>query len=396
MDKVRAAIRQVARQRQAQSQRLGADVTQASARLPRRPGDGEAAGVTAASKARLAEELAVAANVPLVVDAVARSYRLEATRRTGWPVTRWLVRFRPDPLRRLNLRREGAKPELNRTSLPPAGAPERARTDAAVREFADAASAGAPGPWRAAIRGAAREGSEQLPDALDQAIASTELKAGGSPGGGRVFNVVQWLALLTALGGFAWLGVLAALGYLQLPVPEVPRVEGWPVPTVMIAGGVLLGIVLAVLGEVHRRRRRQGTRCRGTEAAHRRPSRPWRRNSWWSRWSLRSAGWRSFNKALQAAASRREPRAAARLACGRLNSAAASRTLIMVRRLRVVVAALYFGFEDELAERAVQGAAGGRQPGQGFRAQPGQLCPVQGAAGLKSSASTSASEPSVR
>ena len=69
-----------------------------------------AAGATAASKARLAGELAVAANVPLVVDAVARSYRLEATRRTGWPVTRWLVRFRPDPLRRLNLRREGAKP----------------------------------------------------------------------------------------------------------------------------------------------------------------------------------------------------------------------------------------------------------------------------------------------
>ena len=61
-----------------------------------------------------------------------------------------------------------------------------------------------------------------------------------------MFNAVQWLALVTALAGFAWLGVLAALGYLQLPVPEVPRVQGWPVPTVMIAGGVLLGIVLAI------------------------------------------------------------------------------------------------------------------------------------------------------
>ena len=191
----------------------------------------------------------MAANVPLVVEAVVRSYRLEATRRTGWPVTRWLVRFRPDPLRRLNLRREGANPELNRTSLPPAGAPERARTDAAVREFADAASDGAPGPWRAVIRGAAREGREQLPDALDQAIASTELKAGGTSWWWTAFNVVQWIALLTALGGFAWLGVLAALGYLQLPVPEVPLVQGWPVPTVMIAGGALLGIVLAVLAK---------------------------------------------------------------------------------------------------------------------------------------------------
>ena len=255
VDKVRAAIRQVAMQRQAMSQRLAADVTLAAARLAEASGlsaggttaagGGTAAGATAASKARLAEELAVAANVPLVVDAVVRSYRLEATRRTGWPVTRWLARFRPDPLRRLNLRREGAKPELNRTSLPPAGAPERARTDAAVREFAEAASDGAPGPWRAVIRGAAREGSDRLPDALDQAIASTELSAGRKSWWWGVFNAVQWLALVTALAGFAWLGVLAALGYLQLPVPEVPRVQGWPVPTVMIAGGVLLGIVLA-------------------------------------------------------------------------------------------------------------------------------------------------------
>jgi hypothetical protein len=161
-------------------------------------------------------------------------------------VTRWLARFRPDPLRRLNLRREGANPELNRTSLPPAGAPERARTDAAVREFAEAASAGAPGPWRAAIRGAAREGSDRLPDAVDQAIASTDLSAGRKSWWWGVFNAIQWLALVTALAGFAWLGVLAALAYLQLPVPEVPRVQGWPVPTVIIAGGVLLGIVLAI------------------------------------------------------------------------------------------------------------------------------------------------------
>lgn len=246
VDKVRTAIRQVAVQRQAVSQRLAADVTRAAARLGQASGEGEPAGVKPASRARLAEELATAANVPLVVEAVVRSYRQEATRRTGWPVTRWLVRFQPDPLRRLNLRRDGGRPELNRTSLPPSGAPERARTDAAVREFADAASDGAPGPWRAVLRAAAREGREQLPDTLDQAIASTDLKAGRKSWWWTVFNIIQWLALLAALGGFAWLGVLAALGYLQLPVPGVPMVEGWPVPTVMIAGGALLGVVLAV------------------------------------------------------------------------------------------------------------------------------------------------------
>ncbi|WP_426996139.1 GTPase [Pseudarthrobacter sp. N5] len=246
VDRVRSAIRQVVTRREALSQRLAADVARASGQLRDVSGDGEAAGVKPGSKSRLADELATAANVPLVVDAVQRSYKQESIRRTGWPVTRWLIRFRPDPLRRLNLRRDGSKAEVNRTSLPPAGARERARTDAAVREFAEAASLGAPGPWRAAIRGAAREGKEQLPDALDQAIAGTELNAGRKSWWWGVFNIIQWLALLTAVGGLGWLGVLAVLGYLQMPVPEVPRVEGWPIPTLMIAGGVVLGIFLAV------------------------------------------------------------------------------------------------------------------------------------------------------
>ena len=51
---------------------------------------------------------------------------------------------------------------------------------------------------------------------------------------------------LLAVGGLGWLGVLAALGYFQMPVPEIPRTEGWPVPTLMVACGVVLGIVLAL------------------------------------------------------------------------------------------------------------------------------------------------------
>jgi energy-coupling factor transporter ATP-binding protein EcfA2 len=247
--RLRSAIRHVVLQRQAYAQRLTADVSRAARQLREASGSGDAAGVSPRAKGRLADELATAANVPLVVRAVDRSYRLESARRTGWPVTRWMLTFRADPLRRLNLR-STAPPELSRTSLPAAGAPERARTDAAVRQFADDASSGAPGPWRAAIRGAAREGKERLPDALDQAIAGTDLLADRKAWWWPLFNVVQWLALLTVVGGLGWLGVLAGLGYLQLPVPEVPRVEGWPIPTLMIAGGAALGIFLAITGKI--------------------------------------------------------------------------------------------------------------------------------------------------
>ncbi|WP_458109213.1 50S ribosome-binding GTPase [Arthrobacter sp. R3-55] len=247
---VRAAIRNVVVQREATTRRLAADVAKAGTELAGASGEGEARGITAGATARLASELATAANVPVVVDAVQRSFKRESARRTGWPVTRWLLRFRPDPLRRLNLGREDTRPDLSRTSLPPAGAPERARTDAAVRDFADEASAGAPGPWRAAIRAVARDGREQLPDALDQAIAGTDLKTTQRPLWWVLFNTFQWLALVLAVGGLGWLGILAALGYFQMPVPEVPRTEGWPWPTLMVAGGVLLGIVLAIAGRI--------------------------------------------------------------------------------------------------------------------------------------------------
>ncbi|WP_431229359.1 GTPase [Paenarthrobacter nicotinovorans] len=247
---VRGAIRNVVVQRAATTQRLAADVAKAAAGLSKASGDGEARGIKANARARLASELATAANVPVVVDAVRRSFQRESARRTGWPVTRWLLRFRPDPLRRLNLGRSDTRPELSRTSLPPAGAPERARTDAAVREFADEASAGAPGPWRAAIRGAARDGRDQLPDALDQAIAGADLKTAKRPLWWLLFNTLQWLALLLAVGGLGWLGVLAVLGYFQMPVPEVPRTEGWPWPTLMVAGGVALGVLLAITGRI--------------------------------------------------------------------------------------------------------------------------------------------------
>ena len=247
---VRGAIRNVVAQRAATTQRLAADVAKAATGLSEVSGHGEARGIKGNARSRLASELATAANVPVVVEAVQRSFQRESARRTGWPVTRWLLRFRPDPLRRLNLGRSDTRPELSRTSLPPAGAPERARTDAAVREFADEASSGAPGPWRAAIRGAARDGRDQLPDALDQAIAGADLKTAKRPLWWPLFNTLQWLALLLAVGGLGWLGVLAALGYFQMPVPEVPRTEGWPWPTLMVAGGVALGVLLAITGRI--------------------------------------------------------------------------------------------------------------------------------------------------
>ncbi|GAA3670531.1 50S ribosome-binding GTPase [Arthrobacter ginkgonis] len=204
---------------------------------------------------RLSENLAEASGVGIVVQAVRDSYRKDAHARTGWPVVRWLGKLRPDPLRRLNLDSKdlvgrSVNPALNRTALPPAGAAQRAQADSAVRTFADAAAGGAPDVWRASIRRAARGSADTLPDALDQAIAGTDIGAGRGSWWWPVAGIVQWIALAVALAGAAWLGGLAVMGFLQFPVPPVPVVEGIPVPTLMLVTGVLLGIVLGLASGV--------------------------------------------------------------------------------------------------------------------------------------------------
>ncbi|MBA2508034.1 MAG: ABC transporter, partial [Nocardioidaceae bacterium] len=67
--------------------------------------------------------------------------------------------------------------------------------------------------------------------------------------------------LACAVVGLVWLLGLAALGWLQLPLPETPQTEGIPTPTLLLVAGALLGIVLAavcrVAARVSARRRAQ-------------------------------------------------------------------------------------------------------------------------------------------
>lgn len=253
VEELRRTIARVAVSRSASAERLSQDVAHAATALgeasggsttPRRPSIREPG---AAEQRHLAEQLAQAAGVETVVSATRASYRLQATARTGWPVTRWIGRLRPDPLRRLNLRRRDVSPSVNRTSLPGAGAVQRAQSAAAVRAFADQASTGAPDIWRSTIRRAARSTSATLPDSLDQAIAATDISAGKGSWWWPVIGILQWFALAVAVAGAAWLGALALAGYLQFDVSPAPTVEGFPVPTLLLAGGLLLGIVLAAV-----------------------------------------------------------------------------------------------------------------------------------------------------
>ncbi|MGZ6745614.1 MAG: GTPase [Nocardioides sp.] len=230
--------------------RLEADLKASAGRLQAASGEGRTRALSRERVGALEDAFAEAAGVPTVVDAVERSTRLRAGRATGWPVTAWLSRFRPDPLKRLHLDLGAEGKQLtgrSRTSVPVASQVQRARVDTEVRALADDVSTGLSRPWAEAVRRASVARLPELGDRLDGALAETELGVAKVPAWAGTVRVLQWLLVLGALGGAAWLGVIAVLGYLQVSQPTTPDAAGVPVPTALLLGGVALGILLALV-----------------------------------------------------------------------------------------------------------------------------------------------------
>ena len=59
--------------------------------------------------------------------------------------------------------------------------------------------------------------------------------------------MVQLLLALGVVVGLVWLGLLALAAYLQLPDIPTPSYRRIPVPTGLVIGGIVLGLVLAML-----------------------------------------------------------------------------------------------------------------------------------------------------
>ena len=178
----------------------------------------------------LTAALSKAAGVPLVVAAVRKGHRHRAVIATGWPVTRWVRRFRPDPLRRLRIGVAAEREPVGHTSLPAASAVQRAQVETAIRDVGEAAATDLPQAWGAAVRRAARSREAELPDAVDRAVGRTSLRETRRPRWWRAVNVLQWLLFATMVAGAGWLGVLLGMDYLRLPQPPLPTAGSCPGP----------------------------------------------------------------------------------------------------------------------------------------------------------------------
>ena len=259
----------------AAARRLAADVSSAADRLAAASGAAGAPELSRRSVESMNAAMAQAAGATVVGDAVRDAWRVRGRSATGWPVTAWIVRLRPDPLRRLHLDRlpAGRRGEpkqidptgVGRTSLPGSSGVQLARVETALRDLAGEASRDLMRGWSDAVKRAARSEEARLPDALDRAVAGTDLDVARHRRWWQVIRVLQWLLLAAVATGLVWLGAAFVLAYLQLPpLPEVT----WgrlPAPTVLVLGGVLAGVLVGAASrigvEVGARRRERAARA---------------------------------------------------------------------------------------------------------------------------------------
>jgi GTP-binding protein EngB required for normal cell division len=258
IEALRAALAKQVAEKQVAARRLAADVSVAAARLGAGSGMAKVTPLGRSSIDQLNTQVAIAAGVPVVTEAVGKAWRLRGGLATGWPVLAWIAKFKPDPLRRLHLDRLGVgrrrkeidPSQVGRTSLPATSGVQKARVDTAVRALADQASQGLSRGWTEEIKRAARSAQDELPDRVDRAIATTDLDLAQHRRWWQLIRVLQWLLVAAVIVGLGWLGLSFLLAYLQLP--PLPTVTWWrlPAPTVLVVGGVLAGLLLAGLARI--------------------------------------------------------------------------------------------------------------------------------------------------
>ena len=107
MEALRSRLARQIADKKVAARRLSADVAVAAQALGQASGTTKITPLDRTSVSRLTTQVAIAAGVPVVTEAVGQAWRLRGGLATGWPVLSWIAKFKPDPLRRLHLDRLG-------------------------------------------------------------------------------------------------------------------------------------------------------------------------------------------------------------------------------------------------------------------------------------------------
>ena len=275
VDVLRDLLAQVAAAKSLSLQRTDAQLHATASQLRTYAG-GEGAVLAGAyaldAEQKLVQACYTSSHAEQVLEAATVSYRRAAGQHTGWILTRWMSRLKADPLRRLHLGQQDEKkseskaekfagmigpdsesaPELVASSLPPLSAAQKAGMANAVRQYSKQMANRIDEPWKRSIKEAALSREAELPELLERDMMRIDYGLGRTRAPWVIFNALQWIALLSALVGVAWLTLISGMAYLQIQLPPAPTPEGSPVPlpTLLLLLGVLLGIASAGVGRL--------------------------------------------------------------------------------------------------------------------------------------------------
>ncbi|MDR0849577.1 MAG: 50S ribosome-binding GTPase [Propionibacteriaceae bacterium] len=256
IDALRKGLQNVQASKKSVTARLEADVIEQAKSLRKCLNSSSAGEISKNNITDLSNTLAEAAGSEGVGEAVKGSWKRRGALATGWPLLSWVSGLKADPLKRLHLdqfrsrKKQIEAAELTKTSIT-AHPVSRARVDTAVRAVGDEAASRLPASWRTAIDRLLKDHTSSLSDTLDQAVARTDLGLNEGHRWWTVVRVLQWLILVTAIGGLGWLGVNFILkSYLALPELPVPMIGNLPLPTCLAIGGVAAGLLLALISRV--------------------------------------------------------------------------------------------------------------------------------------------------
>ncbi|MGH1565118.1 GTPase [Mumia sp. DW29H23] len=236
----RALVRKI-RDKQAAGMRTGADVEHVAKAFEQISGDAPAIGLTDSDREQLVATLADAAGVSAVADTAEKTLVSQAVSATTWPPLRLVGRSKApaggdaSAVRALGGDALGARVQ-------------RPAVDVAVRDVAEKASIGLTPPWVQSMRRAVVVPNHDLADVLDQAMARTGLGLDRTPAWWSVVKVVQWAVLGVTVAGLLW--VLALAGAEATGSASAPTIAGVWVPVYLAVGGLVVGLVLALLTTV--------------------------------------------------------------------------------------------------------------------------------------------------
>lgn len=249
LTELREALEKTVAERQAALRRLSGDLDTLAGQLETTIGPPAAEDeIDRATVRQLTDALANSAGVPAVAEATGGAYRMRAVASTGWPLARWARKLRPDPLKKLHLTgAETGDDPISRTSIPEADAAQKSAVGLSVRAVADRAAAPIPEVWSAPLHLAARSRLNDLPDALDRAVARTDLGVSRKPLWWGLVGGLQWVLTAATVVGLGWLLFGTAMRFWVLPDYEFPQVGAITLPALLLFGGLLAGVLLALL-----------------------------------------------------------------------------------------------------------------------------------------------------